>query len=78
MLMSTSSTWVSPDQPPDSSRALSRQLTDGTRVQITARVYDQLYYADESTVEVVIGSDTQAPTVRIFKPLKSSRVRMGL
>jgi len=53
------------------------RLNDGDRVTITAKVFDKLYYASTSTVEVIVGEDTQAPTVHITSPTASQEVSRG-
>jgi hypothetical protein len=49
----------------------------GERFTITAKVYDRLYYSDTSSVEVIVGTDTQAPTVRITAPTDNQAIARG-
>ncbi|MFH0776847.1 MAG: transglycosylase domain-containing protein [Patescibacteria group bacterium] len=56
---------------------IPKRLPDGTKVTISAKVFDKLYYADSSTVEVVLGEDTQMPTVRINSPTADQEVGRG-
>ena len=56
---------------------ISKRLDDGERVTITAKVFDKLFYSATSTVEVVVGEDTQVPTVRITSPIEDSEVARG-
>ncbi len=50
---------------------------DGERVNLTAKVFDKLFYTDTSSVEVVVGEDTQVPTVRITSPSSNQEVFRG-
>ncbi len=53
------------------------RASTGDRFLITAKVYDKLYYADTSSVEIIVGTDTQAPTVRITTPRKGEKITRG-
>ncbi len=57
--------------------AIPLKVDDGDRVTITAKVFDKLFYADTSSVEVVVGEDTQQPTVRITSPTNGQSVSRG-
>jgi len=47
---------------------ISLRLEDGDQVTITAKIFDKLFYSDTSTVEVIVGDDTQTPTARLTSP----------
>jgi penicillin-binding protein 1A len=49
-------------------------LENGAKVNITAKIFDKLFYADSSSVEVIVGEDTQAPTLRITAPQENQEV----
>jgi penicillin-binding protein 1A len=57
--------------------AIPLRTDDGDKVLITAKVFDKLYYSSTSTVEVIVGEDTQAPTVRITSPTANQNVARG-
>lgn len=57
--------------------AIPTRTADGTQLTITARVFDKLYYTDTSSVTVIVGEDTQAPTVQVISPLEDSEVARG-
>ena len=57
--------------------AVPLRVQDGERVKIAAKVFDKLYYADTSSVEVIVGEDTQEPTVRITAPTSGQDVPRG-
>lgn len=56
---------------------ISLKLKDGDKVNLTAKVFDKLYYADSSSVEVTIGDDTQVPTAKITAPTENSEISRG-
>ncbi|MFA6458114.1 MAG: transglycosylase domain-containing protein [Patescibacteria group bacterium] len=56
---------------------IPKKLDDGDHVKITAKVFDKLYYSGTSTVDVIVGEDTQMPTVRITAPTANSEVARG-
>ncbi len=51
--------------------------SEGAHFLITAKVYDKLYYASTSSVEITVGVDTQAPTVRITAPRSDIEIARG-
>jgi len=53
------------------------KFEDGDKVNLTAKVFDKLYYADSSSVEVTIGDDTQIPTAKITAPTADSEISRG-
>jgi|GEM_PF-20489 len=56
---------------------ISLRKKDGDHVNITAKIFDKLFYTDTSSVEVVVGEDTQIPTVRITSPAADQQVFRG-
>lgn len=57
--------------------AIPLQSADGSKHTITAKIYDKLFYTDTSSVEVIVGDDTQIPTVRISAPLANQQIPRG-
>jgi len=57
--------------------AIPTRTADGTQLTITAKIFDKLYYADTSSVTIIVGEDTQAPTVHITSPLDASEIARG-
>jgi penicillin-binding protein 1A len=53
------------------------KFKNGDKVNLTAKIFDKLYYADSSSVEVTIGDDTQIPTAKITAPTANSEISRG-
>lgn len=56
---------------------ISFQEQTGDKLVITAKVFDKLYYTDSSRVKVVIGEDTQKPTVSFKQPKAQQEVQLN-